>query len=454
VAESPGDVSGCERVQAAELKLVTEEYGMPTNIACRFLSIPMLLLFVAASVRAQEVEIPLQNPSFDQAPQGNGVAQGWSLYGGRGKDQKLSVVEPGFESDRALLIEDGDPAAEIGVHQTFPLAGDLLYRATLKVRGLAGRSSQGAYLQLRFLPSASKVQVELATNAVDAWTEISVKGSAPPDTRQGTIYLYTHGAPTPALIVDDVRLASLGKAPPTPPAPPPPKPRPPLPELKRHVYGELKDLHLTTGLVRAGKAAIMIVVPASGVYDAEGTAIQDAVTQMTGVALPVANDESPAAEAPVKGNLIVLGNRSTSKTVNSLYDRFYTLLDLKYPGPEGYVVRTLHNPFGNGFNVILVGGSDAVGVRAGTQALIDNLAARGPTKGDLSLGWTMQIRLGKGVEVPKDVELTWDDSITFGSYYFGWQNISKRMAAYYMTGDPFHAREAVRLAFPDDGVRI
>ena len=417
---------------------------MPMSIAFHLLSVPILLLLAATCVWAQPVEIPLQNRSFDQAPQANGVPEGWALYGGAGKNRKLSAAEPGFESDKALLIQDGDPAAEIGVSQTFPLDGDLLYRVTLKVRSLTGRSSQGAYLQLRFLPSSRKVQVGLETNTADEWTEVSVEGSAPPDTKQGMIYLYTHREPTPTLIIDDVRLVSLGKA------PPPPKPRPPLPQLKRHVYRELKDLHLPTTLVSAGKAAISIVVPASGVYEAEGTAIQRAVAKMTGVTLPVANDESPEAEVPVKGNLILLGNRSTSRTVNLLYDQFYTLLDLKYPGPGGYVVRTLHNPFGNGFNVILVGGSDAVGVRAATKDLVDRLAAQPYARDDLSLGWTMKIRLGKGIQVPTDVELTWDDSITYGSYYFGWQNISKRMAAYYMTGDPFHAREAVRLAFPDE----
>ena len=423
---------------------------MPTNIVFRLLAVPMLLLCAATSVRAREVEIPLQNPSFDLGPQGNGVPQGWLLYGGSGKNQKLGVAEPGIESGRALLIEDGDPAAEIGVQQTFPLDGDLLYRATLKVRRLLGRSSHGAYLQLRFLPSGRKVQVGLTASGVAQWTEISVRGSAPPDTTQGIIYLYTHKAPTPALIVDDLRLMSLGKAPPPVEAPAAPKAPPPVPELKRHVYRELKDLHLTTHLVRARRAAITIVVPASGVYDGEGTAIQGAVAKLTGVVLPVATDGSAEAEVPVKRNLIVLGNRSTSKTVNSLYDRFYTLLDLKYPGPAGHVLRTLHNPFGNGFNVILVGASDLTGMRAATKDLVDRLAAHPRTKDDVSLGWTMQIKLGNGVQVPTDVEATWDDSITYGSYYFGWQNISKRMAAYYMTGDPSYAREAVRLAFPDE----
>ena len=69
-----------------------------------------------------------------------------------------------------------------------------------------------------------------------------------------------------------------------------------------------------------------------------------------------------------------------------------------------------------------------------------------------SVGWLMEIKLGSGISVPRGVREmeTWEASKGYGSVgYFGWNSISKRMAAYYMTGDPFHAREALRLAFPD-----
>ena len=64
----------------------------------------------------------------------------------------------------------------------------------------------------------------------------------------------------------------------------------------------------------------------------------------------------------------------------------------------------------------------------------------------------MLTKLGKGVSPPTDVEHfeTWEASHGYGSVgYFGWCSISKQMAMYYMTGDPQHAREVVRLSFPD-----
>jgi outer membrane protein assembly factor BamB len=118
-------------------------------------------------------------------------------------------------------------------------------------------------------------------------------------------------------------------------------------------------------------------------------------------------------------------------------------------------VRSLHDPFGNGANVIFAGGSDTPGVDAAATALVEKLEKAGAKPGLLSVGWLMDIKLGKGITVPKnlkDFEI-WEAGASYRSVgYFGWNSISKRMAMYYMTGDPFQAREVVRLAFPDKQV--
>ena len=222
------------------------------------------------------------------------------------------------------------------------------------------------------------------------------------------------------------------------------------------VYSGLKKLHLTTHLVERGRAAAAIVVPASGIYDADAVRIQEAILARTGVAVPVAGDDSHAGSVPISRNLIVLGNRSTNRTIGALYDRYYTLLDLRYPGPGGYVVRSLHNPFGNGRNVIAVGGSDAAGVGRGTDAFVRTLARVPVRDGGLSVGWQMDIALGRGISIPEDLQKfeTWEASAGYRSVgYFGWNSISKHMAMYYMTGREIHAREFLRLAFPDAAAR-
>ncbi|MFQ6098475.1 MAG: carbohydrate binding domain-containing protein, partial [Armatimonadota bacterium] len=415
------------------------------STAYSWLSVSVAAIVLSVLARTWAAEISdnlLTNPSFEQGVGERGLPLGWSLYGGGGQDQAIELVEPGRKGAKAVLIRDGDPTKEIGLMQTLPVEPGLTYQASVSVKGIEGASSFGAYLQLRFLPSNKYAQCGLAATSTEAFEELSAKAIAPPDTTHARIYVYTHRDPTPTLIVDEVKLVSGVE----PPPPPPPEPVPP-------VYTELKDLHITTELVRGGKPNVTIVAPQSGTYDAEARRIQAVIQRLTGAKAPIASDDAPEAAVPIRGNLIALGNRSTNKTIEELYNRYYTLLDLRYPGPGGYVVRTLHNPFGDGRNVIFVGGSDAAGVRAAAQVLTDRLQAAGGKDGTLSVGRLAEIRLGKGIRVPKELKdfETWEASAGYGSVgYFGWNSLSKRLAMYYMTGDDFHAREFIRLAFPDE----
>ncbi len=398
------------------------------------------LVAVTAASAKEPFDVPLENPSFTKGVDGSGIPLGWSKYGGGGKDQELKVMD-GPDGGKALLIADGDATVEIGVFQTFELKGGETYRVTAKVRAVGDASPTGAYLQFRFLPSQAYVQTGLAADSAVRFSEVSVKGTAPPDTKQAVIYLYTHRDPTPQVLVTDVRV--VGGVPPPPPPPPPPVP----PQ-----YDKLKDPCLEIRVVKDGWPNAAIVAPASGVHQNAAAIIQREIENRTGVKIPIVSDAPPEAAVPIRGNLVVLGNRSTNKTLHALYDLHYCLVDLKYPGPEGYVIRSVHDPFGNGHSVVIVGGSDEVGVDEGAKTLAGILSKTTPAKGDLSIGWTMDTKLGKGVKPPTDIKEfeTWEASLGYGSVgYFGWCSISKRMAMYYMTGDEFSAREVVRLSFPD-----
>jgi len=387
----------------------------------------------------------LRNPSFKQGTNENGLPIGWSLYGGRGTNQYVKLVELDGSAQMVVLIDDGDASAEIGLMQTCPVKPGLTYEASVETRVLKGASSQGAYLQLRFLPSDKYVQASLANGSTKTFEKVSVKATAPPNTESARIYLYTHRDPTPRLLLRNIMLVSgVSPPPPSPPAPVPP------------IYSKLKDLHITTEIVSRDKPNITIIVPASGIYEKQATRIQKRITELTGAHVPVRSDDSPVGTVPIRGHLIVLGNRSTNSTIGELYNRYYTLLDLRYPGTGGYVVRTLHNPFCDGNNVILVGGSDLLGVDAATDALIALLNKISVSEDTLSVGWLAEIKLGDGIRVPTDLREfeTWEASKGYGSVgYFGWNSISKQMAMYYMTGKTSHAREFIRLAFPDEKAR-
>ena len=77
--------------------------------------------------------------------------------------------------------------------------------------------------------------------------------------------------------------------------------------------------------------------------------------------------------ARAHGPVIVTGNLSDSQCVRDLYFRSLCATDLWYPGPGGYELRTLCDPFGTGHNAILVGYSDEAGAEAGTEALLSRL---------------------------------------------------------------------------------
>ncbi|NIP23493.1 MAG: hypothetical protein GWN67_05125, partial [Phycisphaerae bacterium] len=415
---------------------------------------PLCIFFVFVIFVVSTVFVPclatisenlLRNPSFKQGANENGLPIGWSLYGGRGTNQYIKLIELDGSAQMVVLIDDSDASAEIGLMQTCPVKPGLTYEASVETRALQGASSHGAYLQLRFLPSDKYVQTSIARGSSKTFEKVSVKATAPPNTESARIYLYTHRNPTPRLLLRNIMLVSGV----SPPPPPPPAPLPPI-------YSKLKDLHITTELVSRGKPNITVIAPASGIYEKQATRIQKRITELTGVQVPVRFDDSPVGTVPIRGHLIVLGNRSTNRTIGELYNRYYTLLDLRYPGPGGYVVRTLHNPFGDGNNVIFVGGSDLLGVEAATDTLIAQLKRISVSEDTLSVGWLTEIKLGEGIRIPADLREfeTWEASKGYGSVgYFGWNSISKQMAMYYMTGNTSHAREFLRLAFPDKQAR-
>jgi hypothetical protein len=213
-------------------------------------------------------------------------------------------------------------------------------------------------------------------------------------------------------------------------------------------YSRFGDTHLTTALVKDGHPNATIITGASGEHDALALSIQQVIERITGARVPIATDQSPAAEVPVRGNLIAIGNRFTNNTIWQLCDRDLCILDSEYPGRGGHVVRTLHNPFGDGSNVVFVGGSDTAGTAAAVRTFAHELRRAGGTRGSLAIGWLMEIELGRGFDPRRYVEdmRVWNSSEWYGSARdSGWNDVSKQMAVYYLTGRESDAREALRL---------
>jgi hypothetical protein len=407
------------------------------------LALVTALLTTAALLRAAEpFAVALRNPAFEEGMAG-AVPAGWTLYAGGGKEQTLTLVTPAFGAGQALRLDNRDPANELGLEQQVSTPGGMAYRAEVDVAALPDAPPPLImYLQLRFLPSNTFVQRGLYTRSATAFETLSLSGVMPAGDTSIRIYLYTHkGVPQTTLLLDNVRLTG---------GVPAPAPEAAAPALKAPPVTRLKDLHLLTPLLAGGQAVAAIVAPPRR-YAAAVARLQAALQAQTGGVLPVLADTDPRAALPLRGGVIILGNRSSNRLTSGLYDAGYTLLDRKYPGPGGAVVHSLHNPYGNGHNAILVGGSDDAGVERAAALLAERITA--VAKGaDLALGWILDVRLPDGVQPPTDARQaeTWDASDGYGSSgYFGWNSLSKCMAMYFMTGDEAHARQFLRLAFPD-----
>lgn len=161
-----------------------------------------------------------------------------------------------------------------------------------------------------------------------------------------------------------------------------------LPTIKN-----LKNLCIETRLAHEGRAEAVVLIPRQPFYETAAHEIQRHVKNLAGCDLPIRYDSETTIDVIERNHLIVLGNLCTNKLVESLYRQWYTNVDLGYPGRGGHVVRSIHNPWGTGKNVILLGGSDDAGVKAATRAFLRVL----PQKRNPAVGWLSLIRLGREV---------------------------------------------------------
>ncbi len=74
------------------------------------------------------------------------------------------------------------------------------------------------------------------------------------------------------------------------------------------------------------------------------------------------NNPEKNAITKANGPVILAGNLANSNCVKYMYYQFLSATDKWYPGPDGYEIRTLIDPFGTGFNIIHIGYSDEAGL--------------------------------------------------------------------------------------------
>jgi len=140
---------------------------------------------------------------------------------------------------------------------------------------------------------------------------------------------------------------------------------------------KLKPLYPRTELLVGGTAQCVIAVPADGRRDALAGELAKALGDR-GAAPEVVKAEDlmderlqPNAQALSRTHVIAIGNVLDNHLLGGLWGRGYALASALYPGPEGYVIRTIHDPFGLGRNVLLLAGSDDAGVARAVAEFIE-----------------------------------------------------------------------------------
>ncbi|MBI4550817.1 MAG: PQQ-like beta-propeller repeat protein [Candidatus Latescibacteria bacterium] len=178
---------------------------------------------------------------------------------------------------------------------------------------------------------------------------------------------------------------------------------------------QLKDLSLHTRLTGDSAPLACIVIPSGEPYPRLAQAIQRTVRAASGVQLPIRFDTDMLPEEVRQTNVIVLGNLADNRLIETLYYQWYTLVDRSYPGPGGYVLHTIHDPWGTGRNVIIVGASDVEGIENAAAEFQQRL----PSTKDITLDRLHHVTFGSSLQPVQDYLLHLIDQPLQGDWGFG-----------------------------------
>lgn len=125
-----------------------------------------------------------------------------------------------------------------------------------------------------------------------------------------------------------------------------------------------------------------VLYPDSAVGKSTATQIVKAIQEKTGV--PLRMRPGTTADREFNENVILLGNVFDNPAIQLLYSRQFTPVDAVCPGPTGYLLQTVHDPFGNGHGAIVVGASDDAGLKLAADAFVQKISTSTFTEGVLS----------------------------------------------------------------------
>ena len=135
------------------------------------------------------------------------VPPGFAAYPGR---EKLGGSRS-FATDggrRVLKLVDDRDDGEIGIVKRYQVRPGEYYQASIEVKrpqGVEDRNGAPFFLQFSFLPGGAWVQQRIHASDTE-WRQVTLTGRVPEKTAGMEVYLYSHRAPTGALLARNYRL--------------------------------------------------------------------------------------------------------------------------------------------------------------------------------------------------------------------------------------------------------
>ena len=166
-----------------------------------------------------------------------------------------------------------------------------------------------------------------------------------------------------------------------------------------------RTVNRETVLVKDGCCQPVIIYPAQGdgyrqlaeelagllsQYAGEKPTLRSDEEVMPGriTALPAEYRQSP---------LILLGNINTNRVMVNLYSRYRCFTDADFPGKDGYELRTVINPYTNGRNILIAGGSTLAGVKRAVGCLSQIIQQVG-RPGEVAVPFLLQLEIEPGMK--------------------------------------------------------
>jgi hypothetical protein len=189
---------------------------------------------------------------------------------------------------------------------------------------------------------------------------------------------------------------------------------------------KLKNMCIETSLGEA-----QIVIPdADAPTRKAADSIRGRIRELGGPEVPIRSDaEVEDGAQPV--HTIALGNLMDNAMIASLYWQWYTMVDRRYPGKGGYALQSIHNPWGNGRNVLIVGASDRKGLSRGAEAFCEHLTH------ELTLKHLLAVEMGSNLRREARILAQWAEHPAEEEWGYGLEGegIVHAGLYYLVTGD-------------------